>query len=84
LSLYHCNGFRSVRAEGILDAAEVFAKRAARRAFGRRGIVRTLNEESWTKDFSLIEFSAFIGYASGHNQTTGHNVRFTVRNGGAE
>ena len=84
MSLYHCNGFRSVRAEGILDAAEVFAKRAARRAFGRRGIVRTLNEESWTKDFSLIEFSAFIGYASGHNQTTGHNVRFTVRNGGAE
>lgn len=78
MTLFHCSGHRSVRAEGILDAAEVFARRAARRAFGKRGIVRTLNEESWTKDFSLIEFSAFIGYASGHNQTTGRNVRFTV------
>ncbi len=83
MNLYHCNGFRCVRADGILDAAEVFAKRAARRAFGRRGIVRTLNEESWTKDFSLIEFSAFIGYASGRNETTGHNIRFTVTKGGA-
>jgi len=78
VTLFHCSGFRSVRAEGILEAAEVFAKRAARRAFGRRGIVRTLNEESWNKDFSLIEFSAFIGYPSGRNETTGRNVRFTV------
>ena len=83
MTLFHSSGFRSVRAEGIRDAAEVFAKRAARRAFGKRGIVRTLNEESWTKDFSLIEFSAFIGYPSGPNETTGHNIRFTVRNGGA-
>lgn len=82
MKLYHCSGFRSVRAAGIRDAAEVFAKRAARRAFGRRGIVRTLNEESWTKDFSLIEFSAFIGYPSGPNETTGRNVRFTVTKGG--
>ena len=82
MTLFHCNGFRSVRAEGILDAAEVFARRAARRAFGRRGIVRILREDCYSPDYSLIEFEAFIGYASGHNQTTGRNVRFTVTKGG--
>lgn len=82
MSLYHCSGFRSVRAEGILEAAEVFAKRAARRAFGRRGIVRVLREDSYAPDYSLIEFEAFIGYASGQNETTGRNVRFTVTKGG--
>lgn len=84
MTLFHCSGHRSVRAEGILEAAEVFAKRAARRAFGRRGIVRVLREDSYAPDYSLIEFEAFIGYASGQNETTGRNVRFTVRNGGAE
>lgn len=78
MKLYHCNGFRSVRAAGILDAAEVFAKRAARRAFGRRGLVRVLREDSYATDYSMIEFEAFIGYASGLNETTGRNVRFTV------
>lgn len=84
MNLYHCNGFRSVRASGILEAAEVFARRAARRAFGRRGLVRVLREDSYAPDYSMIEFEAFIGYPSGHNETTGRNIRFTVRNGGAE
>lgn len=83
MNLYHCNGFRSVRASGILEAAEVFARRAARRAFGRRGIVRVLREDSYAPDYSLIEFEAFVGYASGPNETTGRNVRFTVTKGGA-
>jgi len=83
VNLYHCAGFRSVRADGILDAAEVFAKRAARRAFGRRGLVRVLNEDSYSEDFCLVEFNAFIGYPSGRNETTGHNYRFTVTKGGA-
>lgn len=84
LNLYRCSGFRPVRASGIFDAAEVFAKRAARRAFGRRGIVRTLVEDSYATDYSLIEFSAFVGYPSGPNETTGHNVRFTVTKGGSK
>ena len=84
MNLYHCNGFRSVRAEGIHSAAEIFARRAARRAFGRRGIVRVLNEDSHTRNLSIVEFSAFIGYPSGHNETTGHNYRFTVINGGVQ
>lgn len=83
MTLFRCNGFRSVRAAGIRDAAEIFARRAARRAFGRRGIVRTLVEDSYTRNLSIVEFAAFIGYPSGRNETTGHNVRFTVVNGGA-
>lgn len=78
MKLYHCSGFRSVRAAGILDAADVFARRAARRAFGRRGVVRVLREDSYAPDYSMIEFSAFVGYPSGPNETTGHNIRFTV------
>ena len=81
--LYRCNGFRSVRAEGIAAAAEIFARRAARRAFGRRGIVRTMVEDSYTRNLSIVEFAAFIGYSTGRNETTGHNVRFTVIHGGS-
>lgn len=83
MNLFHCNGHRSVRAEGIRDAAKVFALREARRAFGKRGLVRILYVDCCTEDGTLAEFEAFIGYASGHNETTGRNVRFTVRNGGA-
>ena len=60
------------------DAAEVFARRAARRAFGKRGLVRTLVEDSYVPNLSIVEFAAFIGYPSGRNETTGHNFRFTV------
>lgn len=83
MKLYHCNGHRSVRAPGIRDAAKVFAAREARRAFGRRGLVRILYVDCCVEDGTLAEFEAFIGYASGFNETTGRNVRFTVRDGGA-
>jgi hypothetical protein len=83
MTLFRCNGFRSVRALGIHAAAEIFARRAARRAFGRRGIVRTLVEDSYTRNLSIVEFAAFIGYPSGRNETTGQNVRFTVIHGGS-
>ena len=82
MTLYRCSGFRPVRALGIAEAAEVFAKRAARRAFGRRGYVRTLVEDSYVPNLSIVEFAAFIGYSTGRNETTGHNIRFTVINGG--
>lgn len=83
MTLYRCNGFRPVRADGIADAAEIFARRAARRAFGKRGYVRTLVEDSYVLNLSIVEFAAFIGYSTGRNETTGHNYRFTVINGGA-
>jgi hypothetical protein len=81
--LFRCNGFRPVRALGIAEAAEVFARRAARRAFGRRGYVRSLVEDSYVPNLSIVEFAAFIGYSTGRNETTGHNYRFTVVNGGS-
>jgi hypothetical protein len=83
LNLYACSGFKSVRADSIRDAAEIFARRAARRAFGRRGIVRTMVEVSYTRNLSFVEFAAFFGYSTGRNETTGHNIRFTVVNGGS-
>jgi hypothetical protein len=82
LNLYSCAGFRSIRSDDIRDAAKIFALRSARRSFGRSGRVGPLNAECWTRDGRVVEFSAFIGYPTGHNETTGHNVRFTVVNGG--
>jgi hypothetical protein len=83
VTLFHCNGHRSVRAAGIREAAKVFSLREARRAFGKRGLVRMLYVDCCTEDGSLAEFEAFIGYPSGRNETTGHNIRFTVTKGGA-
>jgi hypothetical protein len=40
-------------------------------------------EDSYVPNLSIVEFAAFIGYSSGRNETTGHNVRFTVVNGGS-
>jgi len=60
------------------DAAEMFANRAARRAYGRRGYARTCTEGAHSQDYTLAEYSAFIGYTTGPNETTGHNVQFTV------
>ncbi len=82
MNLYRCSGFRSVRAAGIREAAKVFAAREARRAFGKRGLVRILYVDCCVEGGSLAEFEAFIGYASGFNETTGRNVRFTVSKGG--
>ena len=83
---YHCNGLRSIREASVPEGdhpSAMFARRLARRAFGRKGIVRSIVEDSWTESRDLIEYAAFIGYPSGPNETTGHNVRFTVRVGGA-
>jgi len=86
VKLYWSPGFRSVRAEGIEEAAEVFAARAARRSYGRRGYCRTFLVGSHSQDYSMIECSAFIGYTTGPNETTGHNINFTVStvDGGAK
>ncbi len=79
MNRYTCSGFRAVTAETFSDAAIVFANREARRQFGRRGYARTLNPGSYAKDGSLAEFSSFIGYNTGPNETTGHNTHITVR-----
>ena len=81
MTIYRCAGLRAIRQSSVPEGehpSAIFARRLARRAFGRRGIVRTLVEDSWTQSRDLIEYGAFIGYRSGPGETTGHNIRFTV------
>jgi hypothetical protein len=75
---YATNGMRSVMAETMADAAEIFANRSARKQFGRRGYARTCTQNSYAQDGSLAEYNAFIGLRSGPGQTSGHNIMFTV------
>lgn len=78
MNLYACSGFKSVRADSIRDAAEIFALRSARRTFGRSGRVGPLNASFWDYKYRDVEFEAFVGYRSGRNELSGRNVRFTV------
>lgn len=80
MKTYTTNGHKAVKETesiGIGEAAEIFAMRKARAQYGTRGTVRTCNLGSYAEDGSLAEFSAFIGTNKG-NETTGHNVNFTV------
>ena len=78
MNKYTCNGFKSVKAETMNEAAEIFANRAAKRKYGRSAYCRTCTEQSYAQDMSLAEYSAFIGYTSGQNETSGNNINFTV------
>ena len=78
MNKYTTSGFRPVRAETMKEAAEIFAGRAARKAFGKKGYVRICNLESYSQDNTLGEYNAFIGYRTGQGETTGVNERFTV------
>lgn len=74
---FYCNGFRPLEAESMSDAARVFALRHARRCYGSRADVRTCTMGSYAQNGSCAEFSAFVGITRG-NETTGHNINFTV------
>ena len=45
----------------------------ARREYGKRGVCRSTNLESWTEDGSFQSYQAFIGLPDG-NGVTGRNV----------
>lgn len=75
---YRSSGFRSVEAESMSAAAEIFATRAAKRKYGKSGYCRTCTQQSYAQDGSLAEYSAFIGYTTGRNETSGNNIQFTV------
>jgi hypothetical protein len=77
MNTYHTHGRKIVHAETFTDAARIFSQRIARAEYGRRGDCRTCRAESYSKDGSRVEFSAFIGRTRG-NETTGRNVMFTV------
>jgi hypothetical protein len=74
---YTSNGHKTVCAESMQEAALIFAKRKARKAYGRHGDVRICRMGLHSQDMRLTEFSAFIGTTRG-NETTGHDVSFTV------
>lgn len=78
MNWYTCAGYRPVRAESNREAAEIFATREAVKQYGKKGLVRVLNENAWNHDLRLVEWQAFIGKMSGHNETTGHTIHFTV------
>lgn len=78
MNWYTCAGFRSVRAESNAEAAQIFAKREAVKRYGKKGLVRVLNENGRSFDGTVIHWNAFIGKATGLNETTGHNIHLTV------
>jgi hypothetical protein len=78
MNTYRSPGHRDVTAADMKEAAEIFAARKARAAYGRAGYARTCNLESWSQDGTLGEFNAFIGVTTGQHETTGSNVFFTV------
>lgn len=78
MNKYTCNGFKSVKAETMKEAAEIFANRAAKRKYGRSAYCRTCTQGAYAQDGRLAEYSAFIGYTTGQNETSGNNINFTV------
>ena len=82
MKTYITAGCVAVMAEDMSEAAEIFANRIARKNYGKRGYCRTCNLNSWSRDHSLGEYQAFIGYtpAGKHNRnsTAGNNIRFSV------
>jgi len=78
VNTFTCSGFQSVKADTITAAAEIFAKRAARKKYGRSGYCRTIREDAYAQDGRLSEFSAFIGYKTGPCETSGSSISFTV------
>jgi len=78
MSKYMSNGFRATEAEDMGEAAQIFASRAARRKYGRTGYALRPTMQGHAQDMSFAEFSAFIGYSTGRNETTGNNIAFTV------
>lgn len=81
MKTYSCSGFRNVRVEDnqdMRDAAEVFAGREARKAYGRSGYCRTLRLDGWSQDGTRATYEGFIGYSDGNGGTIGKNVWLTI------
>lgn len=78
MNRYSCSGHKGINAETMIEAAEAFALRKARKTFGRSARVAALCSNAWSADGSMGEWSAFIGYRTGQRETTGHSVMFSV------
>jgi hypothetical protein len=79
MAKYACEDYRNVEADTGMEAARIFAHRAARRAFGRKGYARTVREDAWAMDGSSVTVEAFIGYDVGGGTTSGRGERLTIR-----
>ena len=77
MTLYRTDGMRAVTADGATPAAHIFARRLARREYGRRGRVGLVRLDSWTASGQTHTFQAFIGTPSG-NGMAGKNIWLTV------
>jgi hypothetical protein len=78
MSTYLSPGHKSIAADSMQEAAQIFADRKARKIFGKSGYCRTCLLGSWSQNGEMGEFSAFIGYSTGANETAGINVNFSV------
>lgn len=80
MPLFSSSGHRAVTAEGATSAADIFAGREARRAYGRRGYCRVLRLDCWTQDGLSHTFQAFIGrdVPGSQGTTSGRDVWITV------
>lgn len=79
MNAYHCESHRPVIAGNMNEAAEIFASRKARFAFGRSARVGAFRADCQSQDGTVGEYEVFIGRSTGLHETTGRNVRFTVR-----
>jgi hypothetical protein len=67
-------GYRAVEAGSAPEAAEIFARRQARRDYGKRGYVRTMRHDCQTENGMSHTFQAFIGYNVERTLCSGRNI----------
>jgi hypothetical protein len=79
MTTYKCDGFKSVQAEDMKQAARIFAERQARREYGKRGYCHHVNQDSYSQDGNSATYQAFIGvYNKNYRSTNGENIWLTV------
>jgi hypothetical protein len=67
---------RPVRAESFNDAALIFAKKYAKRCYGRKSAFNALNNTGGSN--TVMFYSAFIGRHLGDGTISGRNITFCV------
>jgi len=79
---YHCSGFKSIDEANLSEyegAIDVFARRLARREYGKRGEAVIVRENARSQDGRLVEYDVFIGTKDRCNRGwVGRNVFLSV------
>jgi hypothetical protein len=85
MTTWLCEKFRPVTVDDNdpeqEDPARVFARRIARREYGRKGFVQNVRLDSRTMDGRCFNYEAFVGVSvkGDMHACSGRNVRFTIR-----